>query len=747
MRFHVARFLLLLLAASTSLATPATANGRGPVACTTCPQSVTGWWPLDETAGGVAVDVANRNDGLHAGAPAPVPGVVAGGLDFDGTDDYVAIPDADELDVGTGDFTVDAWIRTTDDGGVVTILDKRTDDANGVTGYSLFLSDGFLGFQMADGGGGSSICSTSASSSCTNYIAGTNNIADGGWHLVVVTVDRDNPSGLVFYVDGSQVGAAFNPTFRTGSLSNTSPLYFARRSFSAVAFFDGTIDEVELFGRALTFIEVQALWDADAAGKCKCTTAPDDLAAWWPFDDGISATADEIVAANVGTRVGGPAPVAGVVGGALDFDGVNDYVEVPDAPELDLGTGDFSFDFWIKTTEDSGVVTIVDKRVFSGGIGYSLYLYNGDVGIQLADGGHTNYNSSAFVADDQWHFVAVTVNRDSPTGLVFYLDGQITDTLSPIGRMGSLNNDSPLRVASYSFAVASLTDATIDELELFKRALTLPEIQALYAAGPAGKCKCTPVPADVAAWWPLNETAGTSSSELVAGNSGAHVNGPTPIAGRVRGALDFDGADDHVAVPDAPALDVSTGDFSLDLWVRTTGDSGVVTLLDKRTEDPGGVIGYSLFLSGGLLGFQLAEGGGSSICSTSPSASCTNYISGAPVANGQWRFVAVTVDRDQAAGGVFYVDGVPVGTFDPTIRPGSLSNASSLYLARRSLSAVAFLDGALDEVELFQRALDATEIATLYAAGPAGKCQEDFTSIFSDGFESGDTSKWSSTVP
>ncbi len=200
-------------------------------------------------------------------------------------------------------------------------------------------------------------------------------------------------------------------------------------------------------------------------------------------------------------------------------------------------------------------------------------------------------------------------------------------------------------------------------------------------------------------------------------------------------------------MPDAPELDVGDGDFSLDAWVWTTSDSGVVTLVDKRTEDPGGVIGYSLFLSDGMLGFQLAEGGGSSICSTNPSASCTNYISGTPVANGQWRFVAVTVDRDQAAGGVFYLDGAPVGTFDPTIRPGSLDNASPLYLARRSLSAVAFLDGSLDEVELFQRALDATEIATLYAAGPAGKCQAAFTDVFTDGFESGDTSAWSSTAP
>ena len=53
----------------------------------------------------------------------------------------------------------------------------------------------------------------------------------------------------------------------------------------------------------------------------------------------------------------------------------------------------------------------------------------------------------------------------------------------------------------------------------------------------------------------------------------------------------------------------------------------------------------------------------------------------------------------------------------------------------------------MDEVELFKRVLDPAEVQALYDAGPAGKCKQEFIAIFSDGFESGDTSMWSSTVP
>jgi len=71
---------------------------------------------------------------------------------------------------------------------------------------------------------------------------------------------------------------------------------------------------------------------------------PPGMVGWWTFDETSGPTANDIAGAtnNLGTWMNGPTPVTGKVAGALSFDGVNDFVEVPDDPELNFGTGDFS---------------------------------------------------------------------------------------------------------------------------------------------------------------------------------------------------------------------------------------------------------------------------------------------------------------------------------------------------------------------------------------------------------------------
>jgi len=234
---------------------------------------------------------------------------------------------------------------------------------------------------------------------------------------------------------------------------------------------------------------------------------------------------------------------------------------------------------------------------------------------------------------------------------------------------------------------------------------------------------CVDPPPNMAAWWPLDETSGGIAADIAGfPTNGVHVNGPMPGPGMVAGALNFDGVNDYVQVADHPSLNFGTGNLSIDAWIKTSAASGVQLLVDKRVEGAT-VQGYSLFLGNGTLGFQLAQGVGSPICSPAPGASCTNYPSGVFVANGQWRHVAVTVDRSNPTGGRFYVDGVHVATFNPTNRPGSLTNANPLRMASRSSSVTGLYRGALDEVELFPRVLSPTEVRRIYLAGSSGKCK------------------------
>ncbi|CCQ64609.1 hypothetical protein CWATWH0402_2229 [Crocosphaera watsonii WH 0402] len=86
-------------------------------------------------------------------------------------------------------------------------------------------------------------------------------IADGQWHQVTVTVDRDSHVGGKFYVDGVHA-YTFNPTGRQGSLSNNKSLTLGRRSDNgSTGYFNGSLDEVMLFDRILLPHEVDDIYN------------------------------------------------------------------------------------------------------------------------------------------------------------------------------------------------------------------------------------------------------------------------------------------------------------------------------------------------------------------------------------------------------------------------------------------------------------------------------------------------------
>lgn len=243
-----------------------------PPVCVPPPPGLRAWWTLDEASGSLAHDLAGGNDdtGTHMNVPLIVPGMVGNALHFNGSNQYVEAADGPELDAGTGDLTIDAWIRTTA-GDIQSIVDKRSNDP---IGYAFFLVDGRLGFQLADRNLPGSCGSNNTTSPCTNWIVdpSATPIHDGAWHFVAVTVDRDDPQGGRLWVDGT-IALTFDPTSRPLTVDNAAPLSIGRRHANAIVqselFFNGDIDEVELFGRALGAGEVQAIHAAGSAGKCK----------------------------------------------------------------------------------------------------------------------------------------------------------------------------------------------------------------------------------------------------------------------------------------------------------------------------------------------------------------------------------------------------------------------------------------------------------------------------------------------
>jgi hypothetical protein len=235
--------------------------------------------------------------------------------------------------------------------------------------------------------------------------------------------------------------------------------------------------------------------------------------------------------------------------------------------------------------------------------------------------------------------------------------------------------------------------------------------------GPCPVCKSPPL--NMTAWWPLDEIAGSTGIETVLGNHVADIGGPAHVPGMVRRARNFDGATQHLEASDAPGLNFGTGDLTIDAWVRTASATGIHRIVDKRTGDP--AQGWSLYLRDGRLALGLGA---------PPNASLIEYwLPTTPyVADGQWHHVAGVVDRaDVTSGTRLFVDGVQAATWPAFGPAGNLTNTEKLRIGAGTGGSGPPADrfaGAIDEVELFQRALSGADLLGIAQADSLGKCKE-----------------------
>lgn len=503
-------------------------------ACTSPPPNMVAWWPLDETSGTTVTDIVGAHNGTAQPAPigafaglGPVtsafwppptfqPGMVGTSLFFYGNR-RIEVPSATDLEPGTGDFTIDAWViyAASGSGQLLTVAQKNT-GATAAFGNTL---DGWR-FVIRDSSPTQGLVSFRGSLSVGGSVEEP--ITPNAWHHVSATLSTTNGFRIVkVYVDGvssSQIGL-------NGDIASTAPLLIGGDGIDAGQI---AVDELEIFSRALTQPEIQAIFNAGSAGKCKgCATPPANMVGWWPADGNAN---DITPNPDNGTLNGGATFAPGMVAQAFSLNGTTAYVSAQTANKINFGKGDFSIDAWIKTTNANGVQIIVDKRVGKNGTtftGYSLFTFNGNLAVQLADGTFLNFISTTNVADDRPHHVAVTIVRKSLTGGNLYVDGMPIFNFNPTGHLNSLDNSAELRIGRHSpnTVLDTFFKGLIDEVELFNRALSTTEVQSIFLAGSRGKCKskCTII-------CPANITKANDPNQC-----GAVVTYPDPIASQVCG--------------------------------------------------------------------------------------------------------------------------------------------------------------------------------------------------------------------
>ncbi len=232
------------------------------------------------------------------------------------------------------------------------------------------------------------------------------------------------------------------------------------------------------------------------------------MQAWFPLDETAPATSAEIVGGSNATWVHGPVPVAGEVAGALSFNGATSFSQRAVSPaNLNFGTGNLSIDMWVKTVAVPGSVLLIDHRQNISNpatrLGYAVFLYNGRLGFQMANGSgvtatYINF-SGPNVGNNLWNFITITAQRGSATGLKMYVNGVAVtpSSTSTIPVTGSISTAFAFRIGGPlpSIYHDRFLRGALDEIELFGRVLTPAEVAALFNAGSAGKCKpVTPTP-------------------------------------------------------------------------------------------------------------------------------------------------------------------------------------------------------------------------------------------------------------
>ena len=209
----------------------------------------------------------------------------------------------------------------------------------------------------------------------------------------------------------------------------------------------------------------------------------------------------------------------------------------------------------------------------------------------------------------------------------------------------------------------------------------------------------------------LSETMVVDSQGLTPGFS---VNDVTPVAGKVGGALSFNGTSDYISVNNSEDALLFNDDLSRSLWAQIDeGNPANDKDFLGSTETNAIILYYDL---NGRLWFYYSVGTSSD---------------GAVISDGQifssgvndWKHIAVTVHKTDATHCLvtLYVNAIPSGSLELNQAMADFTTLDYLYIAQTRYGGVPFtgeyLDGSLDDVIIFNKALSAPEIAFLYGDG------------------------------
>ncbi len=208
-------------------------------------QGLVGYWPLDEGSGSTANDMSgNGNNGTWNGSGTHYAQGKVGGFagQFNGTStqDYTSAPYNTSLNVTS--LTITAWVKNSATGERVVA--------------SKFGSSPYQGYWFGeDSGGGLRVCLGTGGQTCINKGLFP---TDNTWHFISFTYD--NTTGTWnFYIDASTTGSS---TAVTAIAPVNTDFRIGVGQWSSSDYFQGLIDDVRIYNRALSAAEIAAIYNA-----------------------------------------------------------------------------------------------------------------------------------------------------------------------------------------------------------------------------------------------------------------------------------------------------------------------------------------------------------------------------------------------------------------------------------------------------------------------------------------------------
>jgi hypothetical protein len=486
---------------------------------------------------------------------------------FDGSGDYLTVPFNSALNMGTGNFTIEFWVRTTSTAAYATAL--RLGDSWTTGSWSLYLNDA----------GGSGIPSWWSQTLGQTLSTSGATINDGAWHHIALV---RNSATMTMYIDGTSRGTL---AVSTNSVGDTTTQLWIGRDASNVRELAGYISNLRIVkGTALyttTFTPSTTALTAVANTSlltCQDATIKDNSVNQFTitaFGDAVPRRQNPFGSTTSATQDYSTT----TFGGSTYFDGSSDYISIPNSALHATLPGNFTAECWFYLNNVTGQQLIFSHRTN----GYCPFLiWTSTTNLLLyvsSDNGSWNVingDTIATVAAGQWYHFAYT--RTGSTFRVF-LNGIQIKTFSSSASFTTPN----------SLQLGMSTTETNTALNGY--------ISDFRFVNGTGVYTSNFVPPQA----PLTAVQNTTlllnmDKAAIADKSGKAILecvGDTKLSTAVKkygsASLYFDGTGDYLTCPASAALAPRTGDFTIELWAYHL-DTSVYATYFQQGNAGGGII-------------------------------------------------------------------------------------------------------------------------------------------------------------